>query len=113
MHWLLGITLFLLGWLIAKAIRALGQRPLLGPEGMVGTLGIARTDIAPEGQVEARGARWRARTQGPSIAKGSRIKISSTSGLTLIVEVTDARGAAVPSNPPAAGLATGIYPSHA
>jgi hypothetical protein len=37
-------------------VHALAQRLLLGPEGMTGALGLARTDIAPEGLVETRGS---------------------------------------------------------
>ncbi len=93
MSLLLSVTLvlLLLAWLAVTAVRASGrQRPLLGPESMVGTLGTARTDIAPEGQVEVMGARWRARTRGPAIAQGSTVRISSTSGLMLIVGVPEA-----------------------
>jgi membrane-bound serine protease (ClpP class) len=95
MRLLLGVTLLLvvLAWLAATAVRASGQqRPLMGTESMIGTLGIARTDIAPEGQVEVMGARWRAQAKGAPIAQGSTVRISSTLGLMLIVEPPDADG---------------------
>jgi membrane-bound serine protease (ClpP class) len=96
MRWLLGVTLLLvlLAWLATTAVRASGQQPpLLGPESLIGTVGTALTDLAPEGLVEVTGVRWRARAEGPSIAQGSRVRISSRSGLMLIVELADADNA--------------------
>jgi membrane-bound serine protease (ClpP class) len=93
MRWLLGVTLLLLllAWLATTAVRASRQQPsLLGPESLIGTVGTALTDLAPEGLVEVTGVRWRARVEGPSIAQGSRVRISSRSGLMLIVELADA-----------------------
>jgi len=91
MHWILGVAVMLLlvARLVSAASRALEQPPLLGPESMIGTFGLARTDLAPDGQVEVMGARWRARTQGRPIAQGAWVKISSASGLMLIVESAD------------------------
>jgi membrane-bound serine protease (ClpP class) len=61
---------------------------------MVGTLGDARTDLAPEGRVMAKGTLWRARTAGPAIPQGARVRIRSVSGLLLIVE--EAESSTVP-----------------
>lgn len=68
------------------AIRSRIARPLAGAENIVGTLGVARTDVAPEGQVMARGTLWRARTLGAAIAQGSQVEIKGVAGLTLMVE---------------------------
>jgi membrane-bound serine protease (ClpP class) len=91
MHWLFGTILLLLAWLVIAIIRTQMQRPLSGLEGVVGTFGLARTDIAPEGQVEVRGMRWRAHALRLSIPKGSAVKVSGVSGLTLIVEQVEVR----------------------
>lgn len=71
---------------MTAAIRARTAKPLSGSEGIVGTKGIARTDIAPDGQVMARGTLWRARTLGAAIAQGTTVEIKGTSGLMLMVE---------------------------
>lgn len=91
--WPLGIILLILAWFVIAAIRAQIQRPLSGPDAVVGTFGIARTDINPEGRVEVRGMRWRAHTSGPPIARGSAVKVSGVSGLTLLVEQVEPRTA--------------------
>lgn len=71
---------------MTAAIKARLSRPVSGTEGMVGIEGTARTDIAPEGQVRARGTLWRARTAGAAIPAGARVRVSSVSGLMLTVE---------------------------
>jgi membrane-bound serine protease (ClpP class) len=74
---------------MTAAIRARGARPVSGAEGMIGTIGVARTDIAPDGQVSAKGTSWRARTLGAAIPEGASVRIRSVSGLLLIVEAVE------------------------
>lgn len=82
-------SLFFLSAMTA-AIQARTARPLSGAENIVGTIGVARTDISPEGQVMARGTLWRARTLGAAIAQGVSVEIKGTSGLLLVVEPVEA-----------------------
>jgi membrane-bound serine protease (ClpP class) len=79
-------TLAFFLWIMTAALRARRGRPVSGAEAMVGTVGLARTDIAPEGQVMARGTLWRARTGGVAIPQGSQVRVLSVSGLLLVVE---------------------------
>jgi alkylation response protein AidB-like acyl-CoA dehydrogenase len=51
-------------------------------------VGVARTDISPDGQVLARGTLWRARTLGAAIGEGTAVKVKGVSGLMLMVEPT-------------------------
>ncbi|MGH2812014.1 MAG: NfeD family protein, partial [Actinomycetota bacterium] len=81
----LGSLLFFIGAMTA-AIRARLSKPVSGAEGMIGITGVARTDIAPEGRVSARGTLWRARTAGAAISQGSAVRVTSVSGLMLTVE---------------------------
>ena len=53
---------------------------------MVGRVGEAKTDIAPEGTVMSKGTLWRARTMETGIAAGSQVKVMATEGLVLLVE---------------------------
>jgi membrane-bound ClpP family serine protease len=55
-------------------------------EGIVGTIGEAKTDIAPEGTVLTKGTLWRARTMETGIAAGSKVEVKATEGLVLLVE---------------------------
>jgi membrane-bound serine protease (ClpP class) len=77
--------LFFLG-IMTAAIRARLAKPVSGAEGLIGTIAVARTDIAPEGQVFARGTLWRARTAGVAVGEGDKVKIIGVVGLTLMVE---------------------------
>jgi membrane-bound serine protease (ClpP class) len=74
---------------MTAAMRSRFARPPAGAEGLLGGIGIARTDLAPDGEVTADGALWRARTLGAAIAEGSRVRVRSVSGLLLLVEPLD------------------------
>lgn len=74
---------------MTSAIRARTARPLPGADGILEAVGVARTDIAPDGQVMARGTLWRARTLGAAIGQGTAVKVKGISGLMLMVEPTN------------------------
>jgi membrane-bound serine protease (ClpP class) len=71
---------------MTAALRVRLRRPITGEEGIVGTVGEARTDIAPEGTVFTKGTLWRARTMETGIGAGSMVEIKATEGLVLLVE---------------------------
>lgn len=62
------------------------RRPTTGREGMVGVEGVAREELAPDGQVFVRGERWEASTRGAPIPRGGRIRVVGLAGLRLFVE---------------------------
>lgn len=66
------------------AIRSHRSRVTMGPEGLVGEVGQARTDIAPEGEVYIQGAYWGAYSDAP-VKKGERVVVVSVEGLRLKV----------------------------
>lgn len=74
------ITIFL-GLL---GMRARSERHLTGLESMVGTDGISKTDIAPQGTVFVHGEYWQARSAVP-IATGKHVIVESIQGLQLFV----------------------------
>ena len=71
---------------MTAALRVRLRRPVSGEDQLVGTVGEAKTDIAPEGTVITKGALWRARTMETGIAAGAKVKIMATEGLVLLVE---------------------------
>jgi membrane-bound serine protease (ClpP class) len=71
---------------MTAALRVRWRRPIIGEEALVGTVGEAKTDIAPEGTVVSRGTLWRARTMETGIPAGARVQIKATEGLVLLVE---------------------------
>jgi membrane-bound serine protease (ClpP class) len=80
------ISLLFFVSVMTAALRVRLRRPITGEEGIVGTVGEARTDIAPEGTVFTKGALWRARTMETGIVAGAMVEIKATEGLVLLVE---------------------------
>jgi len=83
------MTLLFFVSVMTSAIRARTAKPLPGAEGILEAVGVARTDIDPDGQVMARGTLWRARTLGAAIGQGEAVKVKGVSGLMLMVEPTN------------------------
>jgi membrane-bound serine protease (ClpP class) len=70
---------------IGLAFKAHRRRPVTGHEGLIGTTGIADTDIEKEGgTILLHGERWSAYSDEP-IAKGERIAVEMVSGLKVKV----------------------------
>jgi len=70
-----------MAWMAARTFR---QAPVTGVEGMVGAIALARSDVAPRGQVFVRGELWEAISESP-IQKGEEAEVRSVDGLTLTV----------------------------
>ena len=75
------ITMFL----VSIVIQARRNKVLTGPSGMIGEMGVARTALAPEGQVLVRGEYWDAVAE-QNIAIGARVRVKAIAGLKLLVE---------------------------
>jgi membrane-bound serine protease (ClpP class) len=68
-------------------IRTRFATPTIGREWMVGELGEVTADVDPDGVVEIRGARWRARTnRATPVRAGARVRVVEIDGLVLEVE---------------------------
>jgi membrane-bound serine protease (ClpP class) len=80
-----GSTALLVLFVLSAGIRALTQRPVLGVSALVGQTGIARDDLAPEGQVTIGGEIWRAVADGGPVSAGGRVRVVDVQGLTLKV----------------------------
>ena len=76
-----GITVILLRF----AIAAKKRKAVTGEAGMIGALGVARTDLDPEGKVLVHGELWEARAR-QKIPKGARVRVLAIEGLILLVE---------------------------
>jgi len=81
-----GTVLFMLSGMTA-IIRSRFSTPTIGREELVGELGSAEADVAPDGVVRVRDALWRARTnRATPIAAGATIRVVSVEGIVLEVE---------------------------
>lgn len=65
--------------------KALGRKPVVSLEAMVGSYGKAATQLVPNGYVQVEGELWRALSTGPNIDKGEEIVVVEVKRLTLIV----------------------------
>jgi membrane-bound serine protease (ClpP class) len=75
------ITMFL----VSIVIRARKGKVLTGVTGMIGEIGIASTQLAPEGQVLVRGEYWTA-VADAAISAGTRVRVKAVEALKLRVE---------------------------
>ena len=71
--------------LLRFAIAAQRSKSVTGRQGMIDSTGVAQTDLDPEGKVLVRGEIWDARSN-QTIRKGTRVRVRSLDGLTLLVE---------------------------
>ncbi len=75
------ITIILVRFAIAAKLR----KAVTGEQGMIGALGVARTDLAPAGKILIHGELWEARA-AERIPQGTRVRVREMEGLTLVVE---------------------------
>ena len=80
-----GATAGLVFFAVSMGIRALYRPSVTGESAMVGRLGVARSALAPEGQVMIDGELWRALSQDGAVAAGEPVKVAAIDGLTLKV----------------------------
>jgi len=74
-------------FLMSIAWRARRNKVVTGPQGIVGELGIACTDLAPDGKVFVHGELWNAHSAKP-IHSGAQIRVVALRQLELEVEPT-------------------------
>ena len=75
-------------FLMRFAWQAKLSKVVTGSEGLVGSMGVARTDLELAGKVLVHGELWNARAQ-QAISSGTRIRVREVEGLTLLVEPAD------------------------
>jgi membrane-bound serine protease (ClpP class) len=76
---------FITTFLVRLAIRARHNKVLIGPDALIGAIGIAQEELAPRGQILVRGELWFAESAAP-VAAGQHVRVRSVRGLTLLVE---------------------------
>ena len=74
----------LVGAVVWMAVKSGRSKPVTGAEAMIGTIGIAKTDLNPRGQITVQGEIWNAISQRP-IRQGETAEVVSVDGLTVTV----------------------------
>jgi membrane-bound serine protease (ClpP class) len=69
------VVAFLTGFLLTRVLKAHRQRPMTGYEGMVGDVGRAIGELAPNGKVAVHGEYWDATATGGTIPAGSAVRV--------------------------------------
>jgi membrane-bound serine protease (ClpP class) len=77
----IGALVAVVGWMAVKNGR---RRPVMGTEGMIGSIGIAKTELNPRGQITLHGEIWDAVSREP-IHQGEAAEVTSIEGLTVTV----------------------------
>jgi membrane-bound serine protease (ClpP class) len=71
---------------LSKGIKIQWKKPVTGREGLLGKVGIAKTDLTPEGTIFVHGERWQASTKGEKIKEGEEVEVLEVKGLNLIIK---------------------------
>jgi membrane-bound serine protease (ClpP class) len=79
----------LFGYAIYKAAQARGLPSDFDPKKMPGTIGIAVTNLDPEGQIRAFGENWMAVAEKGVIKAGESVEVVRLDGIRLIVKRAD------------------------
>ena len=74
------VSLFIVG----MGVRAMRRSPQTGREGMIGSIGIAKTPLRPDGKLAIHGELWDAVSDAP-VEPGTSAKVLRVDGLTLYV----------------------------
>ncbi|HVB35713.1 MAG TPA: nodulation protein NfeD [Candidatus Acidoferrales bacterium] len=87
--WAIGITALLwvvmLAFVVRIVLRTRHAAPLTGVQRVIGSVGVAKTDLAPKGVVLVNGEDWDASADPAPIARGEKISVLEIHGLTLRV----------------------------
>ncbi len=71
---------------VTAGLRAQKVAPRMGEERLAGATGVARTDLAPDGEVYVLGESWSAVAENGHISSGERVEVVSVEGLRLKVK---------------------------
>ncbi len=72
-------------FVVGAMVKARRLRVFIGRETMIGKLGVARTELNPEGLVFIDGERWIALAEGEPVALGEQVKVTKIEGLKVWV----------------------------
>ena len=74
-----------MSFIVVLVTRAQAEHVATGREGMIGELGQAATDLAPEGKIFVHGEIWDARA-ATHVGRGDEVRVTGVKGMLLIVE---------------------------
>jgi membrane-bound serine protease (ClpP class) len=89
----LGAILFLIAavgsWILYSAVKAQYSRVKTGLESLIGTTGIAVTDLNPKGEIRVMGEFWQATSGKRAIKRDQKVEVLGLEGMFLLVKPID------------------------
>jgi membrane-bound ClpP family serine protease len=86
----IGITLIIVALIVAVifyvGVKAQFKKVKTGKEALVGSKGIATTDLKPNGEVRVMGEFWQATAKDGEIATGQAVEVMGMNGMFLVVK---------------------------
>lgn len=75
-------------FIISYAIKAQFRKPVTGMEGLVGSKGVAKSDISPTGKIQIHGEIWNALLEQDkeAIKKGEGVEVVKVEGMRLVIK---------------------------
>jgi membrane-bound serine protease (ClpP class) len=73
-------------WMIYKAAQAKLSKIKTGKEALIGSVGVAVTDLKPKGEIRVLGEFWQATAKEGEIKTGEKVEIVGMEGMLVIVK---------------------------
>jgi membrane-bound serine protease (ClpP class) len=73
-------------WMIYKAAQAKLSKIKTGKEALIGSVGVAVTDLNPKGEIRVLGEFWQAAAKEGEINNGEKVEVVGMDGMFLIVK---------------------------
>jgi membrane-bound ClpP family serine protease len=86
----LGVTLIIVALIVAvifyMGVKAQFRRVKTGKEALIGSKGIATTDLKPKGEIRVMGEFWEATAKDTTISAGQAVEVVGMEGMFLVVK---------------------------
>jgi membrane-bound ClpP family serine protease len=73
------------GWILYAIVRAQYSRVKTGKEALIGSKGVATSDLDPKGEIRVMGEFWQAMVPNGPIKRGQKIEVVGLNGMFLMV----------------------------
>jgi membrane-bound serine protease (ClpP class) len=80
------VVAVIITWMVYKAAQAKVSKIKTGKEALIGSLGVAVTDLKPKGEIRVLGEFWQATAKEKRINNGEKVKVVGMDGMFLIVK---------------------------
>jgi membrane-bound ClpP family serine protease len=80
------IVAAIISWMIYKAAQAKLSKIKTGKEALIGSVGLAVTDLKPRGEIRVLGEFWQATAKEDGIKTGEKVEVVGMEGMLLVVK---------------------------